>query len=78
MESLKKMASKNMGIVDINDWFNRFSFDVFFLFEISHLPKIGGAITFGRDFGALDGGEIHPWLVAFHKSVTVIRLVGLS
>ena len=35
MESLKKMASKNMGIVDINDWFNRFSFDVFFLFEIS-------------------------------------------
>jgi len=33
MRTLTKAAEVNDGIVDMNEWFNRFSFDVLSLFE---------------------------------------------
>ena len=29
LKKLEEVAEENKGIIDMNDWFNRFSFDVF-------------------------------------------------
>jgi cytochrome P450 len=62
MESLQRATSNN-EIFDMNDWFNRFSFD------------IAGGISLGQDFGGIKGEAEHFYVTALHKFFPIIKMV---